>query len=150
MREIKFLGTYRKLSKLRAYQYSLFDCPECDNIVEKITKDGIKAKFCSHKCYALNRKPRGSYKGSIIISGYRYIYVPQHPNSTKSGYVAEHRLIVEDDMRNHLPRHFDVHHINGNKLDNSRNNLEILHRCVHSKVSCEKKRRDKYGRFVSI
>ena len=98
MREIKFLGTYKKEGTSRSYQYSLFKCPECGKQVEKIRKDGLNQKYCSHSCYAVNRGARGPYKEFVIISGYKYVYHPEHPNSTKMGYVAEHRLIAENNL----------------------------------------------------
>ena len=29
------------------------------------------------------------------MKGYVYIYAPDHPNTTKQGYVSEHRLVME-------------------------------------------------------
>ena len=136
MREIKFLGTYKKDGTSRSYQYSLFECPECEKQVEKARKDGIKQKYCSHKCYAKNRNRRGSYKleGYVMISGYKYILKPDHPHATKKGYVAEHRLVAEKKLGRYLEKYEDVHHINFKKIDNSPENLSVLTSSEHSKL----------------
>ena len=139
MRTIKFLGTYKKEGVSRSYQYALFECPECGEQVEKIRKDGLKQKFCSHKCYAVNRERRGAYKDFVLISGYKYIQCPDHPNSTKKGYVAEHRLIAEKVLGRYLNQNEDVHHINFNKLDNRPENIIVLTKSEHSKLHAELK-----------
>lgn len=66
--------------------------------------------------------------------GYILVYVPEHPCADRSGYVLEHRIVIE----NHLGRTlFDteiVHHINGKKNDNRIENLEIVSRAEHAKI----------------
>ena len=149
MREIKFLGTYKKEGISRAYAYSIFECPVCEFQVEKIRKDGIKAKFCGHKCYALNRERRGAYRGNgVIISGYRYILVPEHPHATLKGYVAEHRLVAEKHLNRFLGKDEVVHHIDGNTINNCIENLLVLSADEHIKLHKKDTRRDEYGKFA--
>lgn len=132
MREIKTIG--RKKQGSHKYLFSIFQCPNCLEYIEKIRKDGLKAKYCSHKCYAENRGLRGAYKDSVIISGYRYLQKPNHPNCTKKGYVAEHRLVAEEKIGRYLSKNEDVHHINENKLDNRAENLMVLSKSDHMKL----------------
>lgn len=148
MREFKFLGTYKKEGISRGYQYSLFKCPVCNNLVERIRKDGLKAKACSHKCSRTGKR-RGAYKEKVEISGYLYIYTPEHPDATKSGYVAEHRLIAEKKLVRRIMKHEDVHHINGNKHDNNPENLEVLTSSEHSRLHALEGWRDKNGKFAT-
>ena len=150
MREIKFLGTYRKEGTSRSYQYSLFECPICHKKVEKIRRDGLKSKTCSHECYGKYRtgKRYGAYKDKVLISGYYYIYKPDHPNANKMGYVAEHRLVAEEKIGRYLKENEVVHHINENKLDNRPENLEVMTTQEHIKLHAKKRKRDENGKFA--
>ena len=71
---------------------------------------------------------------SITWSGYREIYSPEHPNKTKRGYVKEHRLVVEQAIGRFLSTDEQVHHINGDKLDNRIENLQIMSHQEHLKM----------------
>lgn len=90
--------------------------------------------------------------GQAVCNGYRHIYNPGHPkaNSMGKGYVREHRLIMERQLKRQLESWEHVHHINGNTLDNRVENLVILpkseHLSLHHKGT--KQPRDYSGRFV--
>lgn len=64
--------------------------------------------------------------GMRIVKGYRYIYCPNHPNTTKQKYVAEHRLVMESVLGRYLEKHEVVHHIDGNPLNNNPSNLVVF------------------------
>jgi transposase len=64
--------------------------------------------------------------GRVVRKGYVYVHCPQHPFATKSGYVLEHRLVMENVLGRHLKRKEVVHHINGNRQDNRRENLKLF------------------------
>jgi DNA-directed RNA polymerase subunit RPC12/RpoP len=147
MRELKFLGIIHKPNTSRAYQYAIFECPECKKHIEKIRKDGRRADYCSHKCYAKNRKRRGSYRPSVIISQYRYILTPDHPYCTKKGYVAEHRLVAEKIEERYLSSEEVVHHIDNDRLNNSPQNLRVMTISEHSSMNAFKKEREINGKF---
>lgn len=66
------------------------------------------------------RKPRKD------ASGYTLVYSPGHPHATKSGYVREHRLVVEERDGVILPPEVDVHHRDGSKSHNVPDNLEVF------------------------
>ncbi|WP_298845597.1 HNH endonuclease signature motif containing protein [uncultured Clostridium sp.] len=132
MREIKTIGQIKSGS--RNYLFSEFECPVCMSIVAKIRKDGLSAKCCSHKCYAITRDLRGAYKESVIISGYRYIYSPHHPFKTSNNYVAEHRLVCEKKIGRYLKNGEDVHHKDEDTLNNNSENLLVLTKSEHQKL----------------
>ena len=69
----------------------------------------------------------------VNSNGYIYIYAPDHPKATLRGYVLEHRLVAEKKIGRPIEDFEDVHHINGNKVDNSPDNLEVLSRREHAK-----------------
>jgi len=148
MREIKLLGNMRLNNDNRNYKYSLFECSHCKTEVVRKTKDGKNATLCSRKCYAETRNRRGAYKEYIVISGYKYIQCPSHPNATLKGYVAEHRIILENKMGRYLGKEEDVHHKNFNKLDNRECNLLALTKSEHGKLHQSMKVRNTYGKFT--
>lgn len=96
-------------------------------------------RFCSVACQHATYGGDGNPKwrgGSIIVSGYRYLHVPDHPHATQDGYVAEHRLVVEGVIRRYLEPVEVVHHRNHRKLDNRPENLQLMengsaHRVEH-------------------
>jgi hypothetical protein len=64
--------------------------------------------------------------GRILISGYWYIYAPDHPYSTKQNRVAEHRLVVEKKIGRYLLPGEVVHHIDGDSQNNVPENLVLF------------------------
>ena len=62
--------------------------------------------------------------GRTMVGRYWYVWLPEHPNCTKSGYVAEHRLVQERKLGRHLLRSEVVHHIDGNPENNAPENLQ--------------------------
>ena len=144
MREIGIYKLEKQGRDTRNYRYSLFECPICKRLVKRKTRDGLKAKSCSHKCSKSFSKRRGNYKPFVMIGGYKYIYSPEHPNKTNHGYVAEHRLVAEKNIGRYLRSDEEIHHINFNKTDNSKENILILssseHQKIHSKIKCVKER----------
>jgi len=149
MELIKDLGIRRLYNWKRGERFGLFRCPVCGELVEKITKDALKAKWCSHKCYAKMRTQRGPYKRKIISRKYVYIYKPNHPHAigTKKLYVAEHRLVMEDYLGRYLTSSEIVHHKDENTLNNTISNLELMTAIKHNKYHSQKRGR-KNGVFT--
>lgn len=66
-------------------------------------------------------------------TGYVYFTDKEHPLATGNSYrVYFHRHVASIQEGTWLPSHLHVHHINGNKLDNSISNLEILTNSEHA------------------
>ena len=95
-----------------------------------------------------NKKRNHNYKGGIITPhGYRMIWVgKKHHLADVRGYAYEHRVVAEQKYGRKIKENEHVHHIDGNKLNNHPDNLEILteqeHRFKHRTVESNKKRPD--------
>ena len=76
-----------------------------------------------------------NWKGGVRYTGdgYRQRWNPNHPFADSNGYVREHRLIWEQYNNCILLPWADVHHINGDILDNNIENLQIMDHKTHGK-----------------
>ncbi len=87
--------------------------------LSEITKSKMRGHF---------REKSHHWKGGRTMkwSGYVLIYQPNHPLTGSTGYILEHRLIVEKHLNRYLAREEIVHHINGIKNDNRIENLYLF------------------------
>jgi len=79
----------------------------------------IRTSLSGEKCYAWKG-------GTRKKNGYIQIYYPGHPFCDKKKYVFEHRLVMEKHIGRYLNPDEVVHHINGEKTDNSIGNLMLF------------------------
>ena len=72
------------------------------------------------------------------LNGYRLILDPDHHRAMNSenwkGYVYEHILVAEQSLGRHIKADEVVHHLDGNRANNRRNNLLVLERSQHAKL----------------
>lgn len=64
-------------------------------------------------------------------NGYIEIFMPQHPNADRYGYIYEHRLIMEKCLGRILKSSELVHHRNKIRDDNRKENLQLVSRQSH-------------------
>lgn len=57
---------------------------------------------------------------------YLQIYYPQHPRVNERGYVYQHIIIMEKIIGRYLKPKEIIHHIDGNRYNNSENNLMLF------------------------
>lgn len=107
----------------------------------RLKKNRLAKSFCNAACYHRFKIGSGNPKwrgGKKLCDGYIYRYSPRPPQATKKGYVAEHRLVMESIIGRFLLPTESVHYIDGNKENNSPENLMLMaseseHRKLHVK-----------------
>ena len=79
-----------------------------------------------------HRNPAWKGGRTIRADGYILVYAPDHPHTRdRSGYVLEHRLVMEQTLGRLLLRGEIVHHINGKCDDNRPENLAVMSPSEH-------------------
>lgn len=124
--------------------------PNCIDCGKKVSEyRHIRCHSCNSKFYSAGKK-NGNWKGGMMIDGqgYKYVYNPSHPNAINGRYVYEHRLVMEKHLGRYLETGEEIHHINGDKLDNRIENLDILSKSKHHKKHYNEREINKKGQFL--
>ena len=75
--------------------------------------------------------------------GYMYAHTkPLHPKANENGLYPSHRIIMENFLERYLDGNEVVHHVNGNKKDNTLSNLKVLDNAQHTCMHWEDKREE--------
>jgi len=114
----------------------------CEICNKKHKTSRKETRFCSNKCMGKSRRKyldipdclENSHKKIDKNIGYVRIYAPMHKEANTWGYVYEHRLVAEQMIERPLKKNEVVHHINGKRWDNRKENLQVMDKVEHSKI----------------
>ena len=114
-------------------------CPVCSKVFTRAPV--LSPIYCSRRCmgiakyrHPLDRDHNGR-PAVMDLHGYVRIYEPGHPRATRSGWIFEHRWVVEQSLGRILDRDENVHHLNHVRDDNRLENLQLLSHSAHSKMT---------------
>ena len=100
----------------------------CDNATQN------RGRYCPKHYWRLRNhgsldlpaaKPKREPTRWVTRWGYMHVYLPSHPMANSAGAVYEHRLVMAEHLGRNLLSSESVHHINGDRLDNRIENLEL-------------------------
>jgi hypothetical protein len=81
--------------------------------------------------------------------GYRYCRTePPHPKRNAKGLYPLHRVLAENKIGRLLRDDEDVHHRDGNKLNDDTENLEVVTHASHAAAHVPGRVRSKRGHFI--
>lgn len=115
-------------------------CRKCVAGIEQASKNKGKKAWNKGK-KGLQGKNHPSWKGGSYISsdGYRMIHTEGHG---WAAYKKEHKLVIEKELKRLLNINEVIHHIDGDKLNNEINNLQLC--------SSDSKHRDAHNNLETI
>lgn len=114
--------------KIRQTAKRRTNCEHCG----KPLKSNIapKVRFCSKSCAMKDRDRKGQLNAPVGArqkhsNGYMMIKMPGNPGAYKTGWMLEHRYVMEEFLGRALNDDEHVHHKNGDRSDNRLENLEL-------------------------
>lgn len=104
-------------------------CPNCGR---RFRPTCSKSKYCSRQCMWANNGGHNRKPESWWVNGRGYLEGSIWVGPTKKIHVKKHRLVMERHIGRALRADEDVHHKDGNKLNNDISNLELISHGAHS------------------
>ena len=99
-----------------------------EHLSKSVFKKGHKSWNTGMRMPQMSGEKHPMWKGGRLKrqSGYIEILNKNHPFANSTGYVREHRLVMEKHLKRYLTSQEVVHHINGKRDDNRIENLMLF------------------------
>ena len=122
--------------------------------VKKYVENGRSKRFGKKPSESTKLKMSESHKGDRHWNwkggryesqeGYIFVKAPKNHRADVRGYIREHDLVMEKHLKRKLEKNEIVHHINGVRNDNRRENLVVMihneHNRLHTNLRWERKK----------
>lgn len=75
--------------------------------------------------------------GVNYVNGYKILHIPDYPKSTSvgdGGWQYEHMVLMEEELGRLLEKGEHVHHLDGNRGNNRKENLVVLSKAHHARI----------------
>ena len=121
-------------SQIKGNVYCGVECSRKHTLIQKGQRISVESEF------KRGERPH-NFKGSRLqfsrkeSKGYVMVYMPEHLQATKAGYVREHRLVMEEHLGRLLLEDEIVHHKDGNTRNNVVDNLEVMKKVEHDRMN---------------
>lgn len=129
-------------------------CSQCGKVYRRFLSqiaDGDSG-CCGQVCFKAAKRAAAIGSKKKTSDGYVVVFLPDHPQAQPStGYVMEHRLVMEEIIGRPLLSGEEVHHKNGIRNDNRPTNLEFWEfsqpagQRVEDKVAWARQMLEQYG-----
>lgn len=139
----EFLGMHKLRNK------HFFCCKEC-SYAFKDQKVIINCDWCGQPIFR-KRADVARNKHYFCEKGCYQNFINFDKAGAKNQRIAGkvlYRILAELKIGRKLFPDEEVHHIDGNHLNNNRDNLQVVSASEHSKIHASQKRRDKFGKFI--
>lgn len=102
-------------------------------------KHSAKARRKMSKAMRGKKNPAWNGGQTYNPQGYILLKRPDHPHANNQGYMREHRLVIEEHLGRYLHPEEVIHHINGVRDDNRKENLMLFrseseHQAFHAEI----------------
>jgi hypothetical protein len=112
-------------------------CRSCNSKNQGYKNKGKKPPNKGKKFPELSGENSPVWKGGKFISSDGYMMINVGNNDSNIGwksYKKEHIHLIEQNINRKLEQNEEIHHINGNKLDNDISNLFLTNKSDHRKI----------------